>query len=101
MEFNALQFSLFDVAAPAQAGLLQIKGFVVWLLLIYVDPKTRQARAELSRPVRYEKQRPTHFDKRIILKPIDLDDTSNFEGKPGPSGPPSTPEVVVEIRRRA
>lgn len=73
---------------------------VLWLLLFHMDMKKREVRAELSRPVEYEKNRPTHFDKRIIVGPISMDDTPISFGRP--SGPgPSTPEIIVEIKRRA
>jgi hypothetical protein len=72
----------------------------LWLLLVHVSLQHQQVRAELSRPVRYaHDRRPSEFMPRIILAPIDLDETFALR-RGGPSAPQGQ-EITVEIRRRA
>jgi hypothetical protein len=75
----------------------------LWLLLIYVDRASGQARSELSRPISWgsERSRPVAFRPRIILPPIDVGPNSFSAKKTSPPTPTQTPEVVVEIKRRA
>lgn len=97
---NVRQLRLF-ADNQAAANLVTISDFgVLWLLLVFIDKRLGKARAELSRPVRYEGNRPVTFDRRIILDPIDLDGGSRLSIV-APQPPTSSPQIVVEIVRRA
>jgi hypothetical protein len=75
----------------------------LWLLLIFVNVESGQARSELSRPIHWgdAERRPVGFSPRIILPPVDLDGRPMIAlPKPSPEIP-QAPEMTVEIKRRA
>ncbi len=74
----------------------------LWMLLVHVSPQHQQVRAELSRPVRYDGAgRPRDFQPRIILAPIDLNETFAPRLRREAATSSQTPEIKVEIKRRA
>jgi hypothetical protein len=79
---------------------LNASGRATWLLLMHRDKDARQVRCELSRPISMDLEgRVDGWAERIILSPRSFDgydDTLVGDG----SGPQS-PEITVEIRRRA
>ncbi len=97
---DGIQLNLFAELIEQSKSHVSIKGAgVLWLLLIHVD--SSKARAELSRPRGYKNGRPTGFDKRIFIDPIDLDGSNQVLLSGGPPSAPSSPEIVFEIKRRA
>lgn len=82
------------------AELVNRRGRVMWILLMYRDRATREVRCELSRPVSMAPE--GYVDKwaeRIILSttPFDEDMISLTDG----GNEPQSPEIDVEIKKRA
>lgn len=96
---NERQYMLFGDVELCPKHLEQINDRMTWLLLIHSDMQKREVRCELSRPVRMnEEGRVDDWAERIILAPF------RFGGDALPGSqeePPQTPEIVVEIRKRA
>jgi hypothetical protein len=81
--------------------LAQINARMTWLLLMHFDPIAREVRSELSRPVSMDQdQRVDGWDERIILRSIPLDGDL-VRVSPTGNTPPQSPEIVLEIKRRA
>jgi hypothetical protein len=77
------------------------KTFITWLLLIHFDELTRQARSELSLPVGMnEEGRVDGWDERIILgsTPFDAD---TLKVPTNNDNPPQSPNIIVNVKRRA
>lgn len=73
-----------------------------WLLLAYWDRAKRLVRLELSRPVKWgEDERPVGYSERILLPDIVYDGAPLPEIRPLFGDGPKTPEITVEIKRRA
>jgi len=96
---------LFSEMEEDQATRLRANSIETWFLLIYRDDTTMEFRSELSLPVSIDgRLRPDLWRERIILEPISFDNTWSTNNPSGPtdsfdSG--KSPEVTVEIRRRA
>ena len=72
----------------------------VWILLIHRDMRAREVRAELSQPISISDEgKVDRWKERIILSstPFDDDLVSLIEGDNGPQ----TPEIDIEIKKRA
>lgn len=75
-------------------------GRSVWILLIHRDTSAREVRAELSQPISISDDgKVDRWKERIILSstPFDDDLVSLIEGGNGPQ----TPEIYIEIKKRA
>jgi len=74
---------------------------ITWLLLMHFDEFTREVRSELSLPVGMnEEGRVDGWDERIILgsKPFDAD---TLKVPTNNDNPPQSPNIVVNVKRRA
>jgi hypothetical protein len=92
---------LFSEMEEDRAAQIETSGIETWMLLTYRDLGAHKFRAELSLPISINgRRRPDQWRERIILDAIDFDDAASIGASPNPpSG--STPEINVEIRRRA
>jgi len=98
---NERQMLLFGDLRLRPEDLKKINERMTWLLLIHCDLETREVRSELSRPVNMnEEGRVDGWDERIILTSVPLDGDEAVIVPPV-DNPPQTPEIVVEIKRRA
>jgi len=98
---NHGQLSLFENIPLLPEDVERINGRMTWLLLMYRDKELRELRCELSRPINIgEDGRVDGWAERIILAstPFDADEVSVTRG--GPSAPQS-PEIIVEVKKRA
>lgn len=91
------QLQLFPV--PVHLRPEEATGRATWLLLIHRDQAARELRTELSRPVSMgEDGRVDAWSERIILGVVPFDDQVIVD----PASPnDSSPDIVVEIKRRA
>ena len=90
---------LFPEMLPS-AESLKAKGRATWLLLVYRDTDAREMRCELSRPIGMDSEdRVDGWAERIILstRPFDGIEDSLVGGGNGPQ----SPEITLEIKRRA
>lgn len=90
---------LFPELLPS-AESLKATGRATWLLLVYRDSDAREMRCELSRPIGMDSEdRVDGWAERIILSPRPFDgiDDTLVGGGDGPQ----SPEITVEIKRRA
>ncbi|HWQ52252.1 MAG TPA: hypothetical protein VN442_01120 [Bryobacteraceae bacterium] len=79
---------------------IETAGRSTWLYLVHRDITARQMRSELSRPISMDEDgRVDGWAERIILAPQELDGIP--ESLVGGTDGPQTPEITVEIRRRA
>lgn len=92
---------LFSEMEEDREAQLETSGIETWMLLTFRDLGTQTFRSELSLPISVNGRRcPDQWRERIILDVISFDDVVSVEANPNsPSG--STPEINVEIRRRA
>jgi hypothetical protein len=92
---------LFSEMEEDREAQIETSGIETWMLLTYRDLSTQKFRSELSLPISINGRRcPDQWRERIILDVIDFDDAVSVNAGPNsPSG--STPEINVEIRRRA
>lgn len=91
--------SLFPEMMPS-AESLKATGRETWLLLVYRDTDAREMRCELSRPIGVDSEdRVDGWAERIILTPRPFDGVEDTLVDDG-NGPQS-PEITVEIKRRA
>ena len=82
---------LFQEMAPKQ---IKVGS---WLLLAYWDREKEHVQLELSHPVGWrEDKRPTDWSERILFPNI-----AHSEPVPAVGGDQKTPEIKVEIKRRA
>ena len=97
---NLGQGVLFPSQMLPPAEIVNASGRATWILLMYRDKKERQVRCELSRPISMAEE--GHVDgwaERIILKPTSFnDDILTWSGA---EGGPQSPEIDVEIKKRA
>lgn len=79
---------------------LKATGRTTWLLLLYRDTDAREMRCELSRPIGMDSEgRVDGWAERIILSPRPFD---GIEGAlVGGGNGPQSPEITLEIKRRA
>jgi hypothetical protein len=91
------QLQLFPVAVHLRPD--APTGRATWLLLIHRDRAARELRTELSRPVSMDEDgRVDAWSERIILGAVPFDDQVIVD----PAAPnDSSPDIVVEIKRRA
>jgi hypothetical protein len=91
------QLQLFPV--PVHMRPDEATGRATWLLLIHRDRVVRELRTELSRPVSMgEDGRVDAWSERILMGAVPFDDQVIVE----PTSPnDSSPDIVVEIKRRA
>ena len=70
-----------------------------WILLYHIDEEDSEMRMELSLPVGFNENKSSiqihKWEKRIVLPPV------QFDSFVPPSKPEFTPEVEIEIKRRA
>lgn len=95
---NQRQLVFPEMLPPVES--LNAPGRATWLLLVYRDIDAREMRCELSRPISMDAEgRVDGWAKRIILKPRPFDGIGDVLAG-GDIGPQS-PEITVEIKRRA
>jgi hypothetical protein len=96
---NGQQLLLFGDIPLRPEHLALSPGRMTWLLLVHQDNEAREVRCELSRPISMnEEGRVDEWVERIILSPFPLDgDVLNIPV----DNAPRTPELDVEIKRRA
>jgi len=101
---GAVQVNGQGILFPEWAKALEeslAKGRATWIFLIYRDKETREIRCELSRPISMTADGYVNgWSERIILKPTPFDGPESLPLPEGGDGPQS-PEIVVEIKRRA
>jgi hypothetical protein len=92
---------LFSEMEEDREAQIETSGIETWMLLTFKDLGTQKFRSELSLPISCNGRRcPDQWRERIILDTIDFDEAAFVNANPNsPSG--STPEINVEIRRRA
>ena len=90
---------LFPEMLPSAAS-LKAKGRATWLLLVYRDTDAREMRCELSRPIGMDSEdRVDGWAERIILSPRPFDGIE--DSLVGGGNGPQSPEITLEIKRRA
>ncbi len=90
---------LFPEMLPS-AESLKATGRATWLLLVYRDSDAREMRCELSRPIGMDSEdRVDGWAERIILSPRTFDGIEDT--LVGGGNGPQSPEITVEIKRRA
>jgi hypothetical protein len=88
---------LFDEMEPK----ISASGRGSWLLLAYWNSGKQHVQLELSHPVKWsEDERPVDWSERILLPNISHNDPLPAT-KPSSEGGAKTPEITVEIKRRA
>lgn len=101
VDANVGQILMFPDLVLKPEHLAQINARMTWLLLMHFDPIAREVRSELSRPVSMDQdQRVDGWDERIMLRSIPLDGDL-VRLSPTGNTPPQSPEIVLEIKRRA
>lgn len=93
---NNQQIVLFPEMLPD--SVMPKNGRITWLLLIHRDTQGRELRVELSRPTSMAPE--GHVDgwaERIILRSTPFDELPVM----GLDNPPETPEIDIDIKRRA
>jgi hypothetical protein len=96
---NERQMLLFGDLALRPEHLKQINDRMTWLLLIHSDLEGHEVRCELSRPVNMnEEGRVDGWAERIILTAFPF--AGDIADVPS-ANPPQSPEIVVEIKKRA
>ena len=96
---NRRQLQLFEEMVPP-VEVLNAPGRETWLLLICRDIEKREMRCELSRPVSLDpKGRINLWAERIILRPTSFDGIG--DSLLGGGNGPQSPEITVDIKRRA
>lgn len=97
---NERQMLLFGDLVLRPEHLKKINERMTWLLLIHCDMELREVRCELSRPVSMNDEgRVDGWDERIVLTPFPFDGDLVDASPVG--NPPQSPEIIVEIKRRA
>lgn len=96
---NKDQLRLFGDVRLLPEDLRQVNGRMTWILLIHRDRFLNEVRCELARPVKMNPDgRVDGWAERIILGSIPLGgDVVQVPSEPAPQ----TPEIVVNINRRA
>lgn len=90
---------LFPELLPS-AESLEATGRATWLLLVCRDSDAREMRCELSRPIGMDSEgRVDGWAERIILPPRPFDGIE--ETLVGGGNGPQSPEITLEIKRRA
>lgn len=90
---------LFPEMLPT-AESLKATGRATWLLLVCRDSDAREMRCELSRPIGMDSEdRVDGWAERIILSPRPFDGIEDT--LVGGGNGPQSPEITVEIKRRA
>jgi len=73
-----------------------------WLLMVYVNELAERIQYELSRPVKMsERKRPVKWSERILFSDFNYGDSIPVTERDDSSSPQRTPEIVVEVKRRA
>jgi len=93
---NNQQILLFPEMLPQTV--IASNGRITWLLLIHRDTQARELRCELSRPMSMAPE--GHVDgwaERIILRSTPFDELPAV----GVDDAPQTPEIDIDIKRRA
>jgi hypothetical protein len=95
---NQRQLVFPEMLPPVES--LNAPGRATWLLLVYRDIDAREMRCELSRPISMDAEgRVDGWAERIILKPRPFDGIGDVLA--GGDNGPQSPEITVEIKRRA
>jgi hypothetical protein len=95
---NQRQLVFPEMLPPVES--LNAPGRATWLLLVYRDLDAREMRCELSRPISMDAEgRVDGWAERIILKPRPFDGIGDVLA--GGNNGPQSPEIRVEIKRRA
>jgi len=95
---NQRQLVFPEMLPPVES--LNAPGRATWLLLVYRDVDAREMRCELSRPISMDDDgRVDGWAERIILTSRPFDGIGGVFADGG-NGPQS-PEITVEIKRRA
>jgi hypothetical protein len=95
---NQRQLVFPEMLPPVES--LNAPGRATWLLLVYRDVDAREMRCELSRPISMDSDgRVDGWAERIILNSRPFDGIGGVFADGG-NGPQS-PEITVEIKRRA
>lgn len=90
---------LFAEMLPSAESLKET-GRATWLLLVYRDSDAREMRCELSRPIGMDSDgRVDGWAERIILSPRPFDGIEDT--LVGGGNGPQSPEITLEIKRRA
>jgi hypothetical protein len=100
---GAVQLNVQDILFPEWAQEISrssAKGRSTWIFLVYRDRSAMEVRCELSRPISMNDDGYVNgWHERIILKPLPFD---GAEIKLSDNAEISqTPEIVVEIKKRA
>lgn len=99
VEQNSTQMRLFDDEIPSipKSLMAEAKGQrITYILLIYVDMGARVIRSELSVPMDMNAEGLIiAWRKRIILPAVP------FDGDPMQSSDPKTPELDIDVKRKA
>ena len=96
----ANNLSLFDDAEPEIAEGKREQHLTLWLVLAYWNREKHRVQLEVSCPRGMgENKRPVDWSERILFPAIDYNDP--LPEKTPVDGSPKTPEIVIEIKRRA
>lgn len=101
IDANAGQLEMFPEYFERPQEIRDDEYGVFWLLLIHVDQDSQEVRSELSRPFGWRSdRRPSGLDPRLILPTLPIDGDMLTRNGKIPSVP-QTPEINIEIKRRA
>ena len=88
---------LFSEMAEDEIAALAESHRDFWLFMVHFNERAGRVQSELSRPIRMsEGKRPIAWSERIIFPDVVFSDPA-----PLPLPGPRTPEIVVEVKRRA
>jgi len=95
---NQGRFEFMDDPTPVVAS-MKVPGRSTWLFLFYRDMQRSELRYELSKPTSMsEDGRVSNWAERIIFPPSPFDENVPMIGEDDRG---QSPEIVVEIRKRA
>jgi len=92
--FKEIEDDLVALEASRRDGL--------WLLLVFVNQQKQWAQSELSRPTQMSAgNRPNAWSERILLPDIDFSDGPGASRRTDLPPVEKSPEIVIEVKRRA
>jgi hypothetical protein len=94
---NALQLDLFGNVPLTPEELKKSPGVMTFMLLFHRDPKVKETRIELSRPVEMDSEgNVIVWAERIILSPVPF----GMEGVKISDDAPKKREIIPEVKRK-
>jgi hypothetical protein len=93
---------LFKEIEEQIAALMSMRLDGLWLLLVFVNEARQWVQSELSRATQMtDGNRPTAWSERILLPDIDFSSTPISSNRTDGPDVQKSPEIVIEVKRRA